>query len=311
MTSNMPGDMNGEIRDVELHGELPSLDSPILIVMLQGWIDAAGAANDAMSAIESQIDPLPVATFDPDVFIDYRARRPTMEIREGRNNGIDWPSIDMYTGKDNNGRDVLILRGHEPDSAWNRFSAAVRELCLRMNVSMMVGLGAYPFPTPHTRASNLSCTTPTIELLNKIAFLRSTVDVPAGMTAVLEQVLHDCGIPSISVWAQVPQYIPGMTYPAASLAILRGLVPVADLHFDGTALEQESVIQRERLDRMVSRNSEHAEMVEKLEQAYDSLVQNTNADPEKPLMTEQDIPSPEEMTAELEAFLRNANPDLP
>jgi hypothetical protein len=28
-------------------------------------------------------------------------------------------------------------------------------------------------------------------------------------------------------------------------------------------------------------------------------------------MTEQDIPSPEEMTAELEAFLRNANPDLP
>jgi hypothetical protein len=157
----------------------------------------------------------------------------------------------------------------------------------------------------------LSCTTPTIELLNKIAFLRSTVDVPAGMTAVLEQVLHDSGIPSISVWAQVPQYIPGMTYPAASLAILRGLVPVADLHFDGTALEQESVIQRERLDRMVSRNSEHAEMVEKLEQAYDSLVQNTNADPEKPLMTEQDIPSPEEMTAELEAFLRNANPDLP
>jgi hypothetical protein len=141
--------------------------------------------------------------------------------------------------------------------------------------------------------------------------LRSTVDVPAGMTAVLEQVLHDSGIPSISVWAQVPQYIPGMTYPAASLAILRGLVPVADLHFDGTALEQESVIQRERLDRMVSRNSEHAEMVEKLEQAYDSLVQNASTDPQQPLMTEQDIPSPEEMTAELEAFLRNANPDLP
>ena len=109
----------------------------------------------------------------------------------------------------------------------------------------------------------------------------------------------------------MPQYIPGMTYPAASLAILRGLVPVADLHFDGTALEQEAVIQRERLDRMVSRNSEHAEMVEKLEAAYDSMAQNTNADPKKPLMTEQDIPSPEEMTAELEAFLRNANPDLP
>jgi hypothetical protein len=70
--------MSNEIRDLELHGDLPQLNSPILIVMLQGWIDAAGAANDAMSAIESQIDPLPVATFDPDVFIDYRARRPSI-----------------------------------------------------------------------------------------------------------------------------------------------------------------------------------------------------------------------------------------
>lgn len=303
--------MSDEIRDVELHGELPNLQSPILIVMLQGWIDAAGAANDAMSAIESQIDPLPIATFDPDVFLDYRARRPTMEIREGRNNGIDWPSIAMYSGKDNSGRDILILRGHEPDSAWNRFSASVRELCRRMNVSMMIGLGAYPFPTPHTRPSTLSCTTPTVELLDKISFLRSTVDVPAGMTAVLEQVLHDSGIPSISIWAQVPQYLPGMTYPAASLALLRGLVPVADLQFDGTALEQESVIQRERLDRMVARNTEHAEMVEKLETAYDALIQNINAASDQPAMTEQDIPTPEELTAELEAFLRNANPDSP
>ena len=48
------------IRDVELHGELPTLDKPTLVVMLQGWIDAAGAANEAMSAIESQIEPLPI-----------------------------------------------------------------------------------------------------------------------------------------------------------------------------------------------------------------------------------------------------------
>ena len=301
--------MSDPIRDVELHGELPKLNSPILIVMLQGWIDAAGAANDTMSLIEGQIDPLPIATFDPDVFIDFRARRPTMEIREGRNNGLDWPSIDMYSGHDANGRDLLILRGHEPDSAWNRFSAAVRELCLRMDVSMMVGLGAYPFPTPHTRAINLSCTTPTVELLEKAPFLRSTVDVPAGMVAVLEQVLHDSGIPSISVWAQVPQYLPGMTYPAASSALLRGLVSVADLHFDGSKLDQEAVIQRERLDRMVARNSEHAEMVAKLEAAYDALIGAPANLNNQSQLTESDIPSIEELSAELDAFLRDANPE--
>lgn len=306
--------MTEPIRDVELHGDLPDLRKPVLVVMLQGWIDAAGAANDAMSAIESQIDPLPLATFDSDVFIDYRARRPTMEVREGRNTGVDWPTIDLHAGRDAKGRDVLILHGHEPDSAWKRFAAAVREISIRLDVSMMVGLGAYPFPTPHTRPSNLSCTTPSPDLLNRHSFLRSTVDVPAGMAAVLEESLHDAGIPSISLWAQVPQYLPGMTYPAASLSLLRGLAAVAELQFDTASLEQESVIQTERLNRMVARNGEHAEMVTKLEGAYDALMSPQLPLPaieDRPMMTESDIPTPDELAAELEAFLRDANPDLP
>ena len=299
------------IPDVELNGEPPAFDRPILVVMLQGWIDAAGAANEAMNAIEAQINPLPIATFDADVFIDFRARRPTMEIRDGRNSNIEWPSIDLYSGHDRNGRDVLILKSHEPDSAWRRFAAAVRELCLRLDVSMMVGLGAYPFPTPHTRPSNLSCTTPSAELLDEHAFVRTSVDVPAGMAAVLEQVLHDAGIPSISIWAQVPQYIPAMTYPAAAVALLDGLKDVAGLVFDRGPLQQEAVIQTERLDRLVAKNPEHREMVEKLEQAYDTMAPRTSEGSEAERLTEKDIPTPEELTAELEAFLRDANPDLP
>lgn len=301
------------IPDVELNGDLPHLDKPVLVVMLQGWIDAAGAANEAMNAIEAQINPLPIATFDADVFIDFRARRPTMEIRDGRNSNIEWPSIDLYAGHDRNGRDVLILTGFEPDSAWHRFASAVRELCVRLEVSMMVGLGAYPFPTPHTRPSNLSCTTPSADLLNKHAFVRTSVDVPAGMAAVLEQVLHDAGIPSISIWAQVPQYIPAMTYPAAAVALLDGLKDTAGLLFDRGSLQQEAVIQTERLDRLVAKNSEHQEMVQKLEQAYDAMLPHdantTGHDGEQ--LSEKDIPTPEELTAELEAFLRDANPDLP
>jgi proteasome assembly chaperone (PAC2) family protein len=299
------------IPDVELNGELPRLGKPVLVVMLQGWIDAAGAANEAMNAIEAQINPIPIATFDADVFIDFRARRPTMEIRDGRNSNIEWPSIDLYAGHDRNGRDVLILTGSEPDSAWHRFSAAVRELCLRLDVSMMVGLGAYPFPTPHTRPSNLSCTTPSSDLLNKHAFVRTSVDVPAGMAAVLEQVLHDAGIPAISIWAQVPQYIPAMTYPAAAVALLDGLKDTAGLVFERGSLQQEAVIQTERLDRLVAKNAEHQEMVEKLEQAYDTMAPRPTSDPAAEVLSEKDIPTPEELTAELEAFLRDANPDLP
>jgi hypothetical protein len=65
--------MSDPIRDVELHGELPKLNKPILIVMLQGWIDAAGAANDTMSLIEGQIDPLPVSLMHTPILVYHTA----------------------------------------------------------------------------------------------------------------------------------------------------------------------------------------------------------------------------------------------
>ena len=53
-------------------------------------------------------------------------------------------------------------------------------------------------------------------------------------------------------------------------------------------------------------------MVEKLEEAYDALVpRSPSSEPSDDAMSEKDIPTPEELTAELEAFLRDANPDLP
>ena len=302
---------NDPMRDIEFIGELPTLTDPVLVVMLQGWIDAAGSAQAAMSAIEGQIDPIPVASFDPDVFIDYRARRPTMQLREGRNESIEFPSIDLYGGHDLDGRDVLILTGHEPDSAWNRFSAATRELCVRLGVTSMVGLGAYPFPTPHTRASRLSCTTPSLELLQKMPFTRSSLDVPAGMAAVLEQVLTDAGIPSIGLWAQVPNYVPAMSYPQASVALIDGLQVVAGLRFDRRALQQEALIQSSRLDTLVRRNDEHVEMVHKLEVAYDEAygTDGSSDTGEAAAFTESDLPTAEELSAEVERFLRDANPD--
>ena len=303
-----------ELPDLQIHGELPRLDDPVLVVAMKGWIDAAESAAEAMSTIESQMNPFPVASYNTDVFIDYRARRPTMEIRDGRNTRLDWPSIELHSGRDANDRCVLVLTGSEPDSAWHRFSTATVALARRLGVTMMVGLGAYPFPTPHTRPSRLSCTTPSMDLVQRFGFLRTSVDVPAGMGAVLEHAFTDAGIPAITLWAQVPQYLPSMSYPAASVALLDGLTEVCGLQFDRRPLEQESIIQRDRLDRLVERNSEHADMVSKLEIAFDAAQQQAlplEPSPAPAPISENDIPSADELAAELEAFLRDSNPDQP
>ena len=143
-----------------VHGQLPALDSPVLVVQLTGWIDASGAAATAMETISRIADAKELITFDADTFIDLRARRPVMELRDGVNTRIVWSTPELRVGRDEKGKDVLFLSGPEPDSAWRFFARTVGDLAVELGVSQMIGLGAYPYGAPHTRPVGITNTTP-------------------------------------------------------------------------------------------------------------------------------------------------------
>ncbi len=282
-----------------LHQPLPSLEAPVMVVMLSGWIDASGAAAAAMATVQEEWSVRPLATFDGDTFIDYRARRPTMELREGVNVRLLWADIELHVGADSQGHDVLTLSGPEPDSQWRHFADVVSTLAVDMGVRQMIALGAYPFATPHTRDPRLSSSSPSADVVASVAYLKNSVDVPAGMGAVLEHAFTDKGVPALGIWAQVPHYVSAMSYPAATLALLTGLHDVAGLAVDAAAVRQETIIQRQRLDQLVAGNDEHSAMVGQLEELYDQAQQQTD------LLGTGGIPTGEELAAEFERFLRD------
>ena len=282
-----------------LHEPLPSLDTPVMVVMLTGWIDASGAAAAAMTTVQEEWAVRPLATFDGDTFIDYRARRPTMELREGVNVRLVWADIKLHVGQDSEGQDVLTLSGPEPDSQWRKFADVVSTLAVELGVQQMVALGAYPFATPHTRDPRLSSSSPSADVVANVPYLKNSVDVPAGMGAVLEHAFTEKGMPALGIWAQVPHYVSAMSYPAATLALLTGLHDVAGLVVDATAIRQETIIQRQRLDQLVAGNDEHRSMVNQLEELYDQAQQQTD------LLGTGLIPTGDELAAEFERFLRD------
>ncbi len=291
--------------------ERPGLDNPVLIVMLSGWIDTSSSAAAAIGAVETESRARTIARFDRDTFIDYRARRPTMEIREGVNSRLIWPDIELRLGTDAAHRSFLMLTGQEPDAAWERFAAEVISAGRSLGVSKMVGLGAYPFAAPHTRPALLSTTSPDATTVDDLPYQKSaSVDVPAGILAVLEHAFHDAGIPALTLWAQVPHYVSAMTYPAASVALLDALGHVAGVHVDGRQLRSEAIVQRQRLDDLVAANDDHTAMLHQLEEAYDaqagrrSEAHHPSARDREPISA-ADLPSGDELAAELERFLRD------
>jgi hypothetical protein len=279
----------------------PQLTDPVLIVMLTGWIDAGGAARAAIEAIEHESEASPVAEFDDDVYVDYRARRPVMELRDGLHSVLQWERITLSVGRDRTARDLLVMSGPEPDMAWHRFTRAVGELSTELGVSEMIHLGAYPFAVPHTRNPRLSVSSPSQDVLARVPFLRSSIDVPAGVAAALEREMHERGIPSLGVWAQVPHYVSAMSYPAASVALLDGLREATGVVIDGTVLRNEVQIQGRRLDGMISGNDEHAKMIDQLEQIYDAADDAADPTVGGPSL---EMRSGDELAAELEQFLR-------
>lgn len=285
----------------EGYAKMPNLSSPLLVVMLQGWIDASSAANNAMQRLITETGATTLVTFDADEFLDFRARRPTMELREGINTRLDWPSIDIMLGHDINQKEVLLLTGHEPDSKWNHFSSVVGELAEQLRVRKMIGLGAYPFATPHTRAVNLSCTSPSSDVIGSLPYVRSSVDVPAGIEAVLEHALTGRGIASVGIWAQVPHYATSMPYPPATAALLTAVCDTGGLSLDVSDVRAEATAHRERLDALVAANPEHAALLSQLESAYDVAHERDER--------AADIPSGDELAAQFEEYLRDQRRD--
>jgi proteasome assembly chaperone (PAC2) family protein len=279
--------------------ERPKLSSPALVVMLNGWIDAGSAAASAMDVLLNESAARTIGVFHGDTFIDYRARRPVMELRDGVNTKMIWPTIEVRLGRDVAGHDVLLLTGHEPDSAWRLFCDATTEIALDLGVRMVVGLGAYPYGAPHTRPSRLSITAGSAELAASLPYLKNSVDVPAGVGAALEQRFTEVGVPAVGLWAQVPHYVANLPYPGAGVALLGGLHEMTGVATEGMALRQEADAHRQRLDALIAQNQEHVAMLQQLEAVYDAEVSSGGTGPPP------DLPTGDEIAAELERYLRD------
>lgn len=277
-----------------IHELLESESAPceVLICGIDGWIDAGGAAGQARSLLTAGLTRRTVARFNADVLIDHQSRRPVMHLHDGVNTGVDLPEVVLDLATQVGRPSFLLLTGPEPSHRWRQFSREIVDLAQRYEVGLVIGLGAYPAPVPHTRQARVVATATSPELAKRVGSIPGALAVPAGLGAVVERECLDRGIAAVGLWAQVPHYVANMPYPAATVSLLETLAALTGIEIDASALATDVADTAARIDELVAQNPEHQAMVRQLESIVDQQY-----------FSDQ-LGSADDLEAEFEQFLK-------
>ena len=276
-----------------------NLDRPIMLLAMSGWVDAASVGTDAIGLIADGGEV--IAAFEPDALFDYRSSRPVLSFSSGEMTEISWPRLEIAQ-RTVDGVDLLIVSGNEPDFRWQQLTREFVELADRYNVSRFVTLGAVPAPVPHTRPVRVVCTTTDPDLLLEAdELLPNDLVVPGAAVSVLRQGIADAGIPAIGYWVQTPHYLQNPFYPGV-LSLMERVGDQVAVEFPLADLAEKASAQLEEIDSDLSERSDAKQYVERLEQMHD---RQDEQDQPPPIFSFEDIPSPDEIGAEVEKFLRS------
>ena len=99
-----------------------------LVTGLTGFADAGGAVSQVNKYVFETLETERVGTFNNDMLIDYRARRPVFQFEETSLTSYEPPRLSLDMVKDELGSPFLFLSGYEPDFRWEHTSATILEL---------------------------------------------------------------------------------------------------------------------------------------------------------------------------------------
>ena len=286
-THEPPGPYPSRMSLYRLDVPLPALDAPIVIAAMDGWLDAGSAATSAVAVLAA--GAATIATFDADQLFDYRSRRPTLEIRDGRPVSLVWPELVLSHARIAD-RDLLILAGAEPDDRWHALADAVVELLARLDVRGWISLGAIPAAVPHTRPVPILGTESSPGLLRGGVHAGPTglLKVPAAALSMLEMAAAAGGIPAVGYFAQIPHYVTG-PYATAAVALLRAVERHLDVELPRGDLSDEARALRTQLDAAAAADETTNAYVGRLEAMVDESRQ----------------PEGDDLITEIERFLRD------
>jgi proteasome assembly chaperone (PAC2) family protein len=251
--------------------EVPDLESPVLIAAFEGWNDAADAASSVVDHLIKVWDARVVAAIDPEDFYDFQMNRPVVGTNDAGMRKITWPSTQMSIARPPGAkRDVILLRGIEPNMRWRQFCAELLAAADDLGAEVVVTLGALLADTPHTRPIPVTGTATEPELADRLKLEQSNYEGPTGIVGVFQDACVQLDLPAVSFWAAVPHYVAQPPCPKATLALVGQIEDLLEISIPLGDLPEEARAWERGVDELAEEDEEIADYVRALEETRDT-----------------------------------------
>ncbi|MBB1030447.1 PAC2 family protein [Dietzia sp. SLG310A2-38A2] len=287
------------------------LESPVMIVAFEGWNDAADVATGTVEHLALTWEARQIAEIGGDEFFDYLDQRPTVRHSGGVSRSVEWPQILVSVCRpDGFDHDVLLVRGPEPGLKWRRFASEFVDLVDTLGVTEVVLLGAYLADVPHTRPVPLTGTAFNRQRMAGMGVRASDYEGPTGMTGVLQQLLTEAGVPTVSLWAGVPHYVAAPPNPRGTEAVLSWLAENLGVAVPMDALRVQSRTWVAKVDAAAGEDEDLRDYIQSLEDRMDEengVGAGVDPEPDRGRAADGEtmpLVDGESIAAEFERFLR-------
>jgi len=264
--------------NAEQLSNLPRLRRPILLAAFEGWNDAGDAASSAVEHLALTWDAQPLVDIDADDYYDFQVNRPTVKQIDGVTRRIDWPTTSIsYCSPEGADRDIVLVRGIEPNMRWRAFCAEIVDLAHELGVETTVMLGALLADTPHTRPVPVTGSAYSSEAAERYNLAENRYEGPTGITGVLQDLFVQAGLPAVSFWAAVPHYVSTPPNPKATVALLNRVEEVLDIEVPLGTLPEQAEEWEQAVTEMTEDDEEIADYVRGLEERGDAELDTDEA----------------------------------
>ena len=264
-----------------------STKAPVMVIAFAGWNDAGGASTWAIRSLIEKTIATEVLTFDSEEFYDFSRERPTVHL-DGESRFLSWPKNTISLSNDGS---LLLMEGVEPQLNWQTFTQNILAEAQKYNVSMIITLGSLLAEVPHSRPVLIHGVSENTEINQTYGLQTSSYEGPTGIIGVINQLSTDAGIPNMSFWATVPNYVAGAESPKAALALIERLKTTLNLSLNTTDLEIASSAYERQINQIIEGDEDTSKYVDELEDNYDA--------------GDYEVASPEDFVKDVENFLRD------